>query len=148
MMDDPCKYSLEESLAHLVARLYRSVMKQVNRALSEEGLHVTLQEWPVLMLVWDENGLSQNALARKLFKDKTTIARLVVGIESSGLDVKGERPDRREKGVFLTEKGKTIMDKATAKVVEIDGVAGAGVSEAHLRICRNVLRRAHINLAR
>ncbi len=146
--DDRKRYQLEDSLAHLTARFYRSIMKQINKALCDEGLNITLEQWPILIHVWDHNGVSQNDLAKKLFKDKTTIARLVAGIEALGMIARVPSPDDgRGKQIYLTAKGKTMMGKATAIVQKIDDLAAAGIDEEYVRICKDVLRMVHKKLA-
>ena len=145
---DSRRYKLEESIAHLAARFYRAIMKHINRELSNEGLNITLEQWPLLIHLWDQDGLSQSDLARRLFKDKTTIARLVASIESSGMIERNRsEKDKRGKCLHLTKRGKEIMDKATAMVLQIDDMAASGIDEEKLKICKDVLRRAHQNLS-
>jgi DNA-binding MarR family transcriptional regulator len=142
------EYVLENSLGHLTARFYRAIMKQINREFSEAGLQITLEQWPILIYVWEHNGVFQVDLAKKLFKDKTTIARLVAGIEAAGMIARVPNPsDGRGKSVYLTEKGKTMMSKATAIVQKLDEIATGGIDEHELKICRDVLRNIHRNLA-
>ncbi len=148
MNDDTRKYSLEDSIAHLCARLYRAIWKQVNRELSGADLEMTVEHWPVFIHLWDQNGQTQKELARRLFKDKTTMARLIASAESAGMVER--RPgvrDKREKIVYLTEKGRQIMDKATAFVTKVDVSAASGIDAGDIAICKDVLRRAHRNLA-
>jgi MarR family transcriptional regulator, organic hydroperoxide resistance regulator len=148
MKNESRRYTLEESIAHLAARFYRAIMKHINRELSKEGLRITLEQWPLLIHVWDQDGLSQSDLARRLFKDKTTIARLAAGIESSGMIERNRsEKDKRGKSLHLTKRGKAIMDKATAMVLRIDDMAVSGIDEGELKICKDVLRRAHKNLS-
>jgi len=142
------RYSLEESIAHLAARFYRAIMKHINRELSNEGLNITLEQWPLLIHLWDQDGLSQSDLAKRLFKDKTTIARLVASIESSGMIERSRsETDKRGKCLHLTKRGKAIMDKATAMVLQIDDMASSGIDEERLKICKDALRWAHQNLS-
>ncbi len=92
-------------------------MKEINHEFCKEGLHITLIQWHILIHVWDHKGISQNNLARKLFKGKTTIARLVAGIEASGTITRMPSPKGgRGKLIYLTDKGKTVMNEATAIV--------------------------------
>jgi DNA-binding MarR family transcriptional regulator len=102
----------------------------------------------VLVHVWGHNGQSQQVLAEKLFKDKTTIARLVASVESLGLvGRKGGRRDNREKIVFLTERGKQVTNRVTALVQRLLTEAGRGISEEDMKVCKDVLRRAHKNIS-
>jgi MarR family transcriptional regulator, organic hydroperoxide resistance regulator len=149
MASDTEKYQLNDSLTHLCARFYRAMWKHISRELARGGLKVTVEQWPIMIHLWDQNGQSQKDFARKLFKDKTTIARLVAGMETAGMvtRVAGEK-DKREKSVCLTEKGKEIMDKATTIIQHIDGLAKSGIEEKDMEICKDVLRRVHKNLER
>lgn len=86
-------------------------------------------------------------VANRVFKDKTTITRLVADIESSGIiERQPDREDKRERSVFLTEKGKEIMNSATMLIQRVDACAEAGIDEKDLLVCKTVLRRLHRNL--
>ncbi len=147
MNDNSKGYVLESSLAHLAARFYRAVMKQIKYEFLREGLNITLEQWPILIHVWNYNGISQNDLARKLFKDKTTIARLIASIESSGMIRRQPSPeDGREKKIYLTDQGKSVMDRATAIVRKIDDGLVADIDRNEFKICKKVLSSAHRNL--
>jgi DNA-binding MarR family transcriptional regulator len=147
MTPETTTYSLNESLTHLCARFYRAMWKNISRELAREGLQVTVEQWPIMIQLWDQNGQTQKDFARKLFKDKTTIARLVAGMEETGMVERapGEK-DKREKSVCLTAKGKDIMDRATTIIQRIDGLAKTGISEKDLDVCKEVLRAVHKNL--
>jgi DNA-binding MarR family transcriptional regulator len=147
MITNDKKYSLEDSLAHLCARFYRAMWKQINQELSEGGLEISVEQWPVLIHLWDENGQTQKDLAGRLFKDKTTMARLVAALESGGMVRREPGPtDKREKIVFLTEKGREIMDRATGTIIKVDALAESGIDPGQLDICKDILRRVHRNL--
>jgi DNA-binding MarR family transcriptional regulator len=143
----PTKYTLEKSLGHLAARFSRVVLRRVNSTLAQEGLPITAEQYSFLVQLWERNGLPQGVLAEKTVKDKTTMARLAAGLESIGLIVRvPSTTDARERLVFLSDEGKRVMDRATLLVREIIAEAQQGIDEAHLEICRDVLRRACNNL--
>ena len=117
------------------------------RELSGTGLEITAEQWHILILLRHRNGQTQKELARRLYKDKTTIAKLVAGMESSGMvDRKPGLKDRREKKVFLTEKGVEVMDGVTATVQKVTGLVEAGIDGKERALCRDVLRRVHRKL--
>ncbi len=106
-----------------------------------------MEQWPILIHLWDRNGQTQKELANRVFKDKTTITRLVADIESSGIiERQPDREDKRERSVFLTEKGKEIMNSATMLIQRVDATAEEGIDEKDLLVCKTVLRRLHRNL--
>jgi len=142
------KYSLDESLGNLSTLFSRAILKRINLELKRQGYMITSEQWVVLVHVWGHDGQSQQVLAEKLFKDKTTLARLVASIESEGLvSRKAGQTDNREKIVFLTERGKKVMNRVTVVVQQLLNEAGRGISEEEMKVCKNVLRRAHKNIS-
>jgi DNA-binding MarR family transcriptional regulator len=140
-------YILEKSLGHLAARFSRVTLRRINTTLSQHGIPITSDQYSFLVQLWERNGLPQGVLADKTAKDKTTMARLAAGLESIGLIIRLPSPsDARERLVFLTDKGKEIMDEATGLVREILAEAQLGIDEAQLEVCLEVLRRACLNL--
>jgi DNA-binding MarR family transcriptional regulator len=147
MKRSPNGYTLENSLGYLAVRFSRVMLRRINATLSQHGVPITSDQYSFLVQLWEQNGLPQGVLAEKTAKDKTTMARLAAGLESIGLIVRLPSPsDARERLVFLTDKGKEVMDEATGLVREILAEARQGVDEAHLEVCREVLRRASLNL--
>ncbi len=147
MRRSPNGYTLEKSLGYLAARFSRVVLRRISSALAQHGLPITAEQYSFLVQLWNQDGLPQGVLADKTAKDKTTMARLAAGLESRGLIVRLPGPgDARERLIFLTDKGKDLMDEATELVREILTEAQQGIDEAQLEVCREVLRRAWLNL--
>jgi len=140
-------YTLDKSLGYLAARFSRIVARRINAAFAQHGLPITSDQYSFLVQLWDQNGLPQGVLAAKTVKDKTTMTRLAAGLESLGLIIRLPSPgDARERLVYLADKGKEMMDEATALVRDILVEAQKGIDERHLEVCRDVLRRACLNL--
>ncbi len=141
------EYILEKSLGHLSARFTRVIQRRINTTLAQHGFPITSDQYSFLVQLWNQNGLPQGVLADKTVRDKTTMTRLAAGLESQGLITRLPSPsDARERLVFLTDKGKEVMDKATGLVRQILAEAQAGIDETELETCRDVLRRACNNL--
>lgn len=142
-------YILEKSLGHLSARFTRLMLRRINATLAQHGVPITSDQYSFLVQLWDQNGLPQGVLAEKIAKEKTTMARLAAGLESLGFIARLPSPgDARERLIFLTDRGKKVMDEATELVREILAEAQSGIAEADLEVCRDVLRRAFRNLQR
>jgi DNA-binding MarR family transcriptional regulator len=140
-------YSLDDSLGHLASNASRAVLRRINQELVRQGLPITSEQFSVLVHVWDQNGQPQYVLVDKLYKDKTTMARLVGSLERLGLLVRvSGQEDGREKIVFLTDQGKDIMLKVTKLVQQILEVGQKGISEQDMKVCKDVLKRFHKNL--
>ena len=141
-------YSLHESLGYLAHEASGAIRKRIGRELARKKYPIKAEQFAALVYIWDEDGQPQRALAEKLYRDKTTVARLVSGIESLGLIQRKPGPeDAREKRVFLTASGRRLMTKVTELVQEILEVAEKGIDPREMRICKDVLRRVRKNLA-
>ena len=135
------------SLGHLAARFTRIIQRRFNALLARHELPITSEQYSLLVQLWNCNGLPQGALAERTEKDKTTMARLAAGLESRGIIVRLPSPgDARERLVFLTDRGKELMDQATDLARELLMEAQQGIDKKQLDVCREVLRRACLNL--
>ncbi len=146
-MKHPSPYTPANSLGFLSTRFSRTLLKRINLALTRADLGITAQQYAFLVQLWEQNGLPQGVLAEKTQRDKTTMARLAGNLE--GADLIERLPsaeDSRERLVYLTDRGKELMDRATALVQEILVHAQKGIDPGELDVCREVLRRACLNL--
>ncbi|MDA8413083.1 MAG: MarR family transcriptional regulator [Desulfobacteraceae bacterium] len=147
MSEQSTKYSLEKSLGHLATRFSRVVLRRLNADLAGHGLAITAEQYSLLVQLWEHNGLSQGTLADKTAKDKTTMARLAAGLESRGLiERRSSVSDGRERLLFLSDEGQSVMDQATALARKILADAQKDISDEQLELCRSILRRACANL--
>jgi len=136
-------------LGLLANRFARILIRRIDTVFKQEGLPITAQQYSLLVQLWDRNGLPQGALAEKTARDKTTMARLAAGLESADLIIRLPSPtDSRERLVYLTDQGKELMDRATSLVRDLMEHAQEGIDEDQLDTCRDVLRRAALNLQR
>jgi DNA-binding MarR family transcriptional regulator len=79
-----------------------------------EARHVPGKAGLILCTLLHEDGCGQDELATRLFLDKATVARGLLGLERQGYVVrKGDQGDRRRKLVFVTDKA-----RATAQALE------------------------------
>lgn len=134
-------------MAHMAARFSRIMARRINAMLSQRGFPITYDQYSFLVQLWEQNGLPQGVLADKTAREKTTMARLAAGLETLGLIARlPSTHDARERLVFITDKGKEMMDEARKYALEIVDEAQQGIDEAELEACREVLRRACLNL--
>jgi MarR family transcriptional regulator, organic hydroperoxide resistance regulator len=141
------RYTLRDSLGYLTYEASGAIRKRIVRELGRKGYPIGAEQFSALIYVWDADGEPQRVLAEKMYRDKSTVTRLVGQIEAMGYiqRVPGER-DTREKRVFLTEKGKELMAGATQLVQEILQLCVKGIDRNEVRICKDVLRCVWRNL--
>ena len=124
-----------------------ALARRLQKYFREAGLEITVEQWSVLVHLWKQDGVNQQELCNRTFRDKPSITRLVDNLEKLGLvrRVAG-KDDRRINFIFLTDEGRSLRDKtmelATNTLVEgLDGV-----NEEEIEVVRRVLTRVYENL--
>ncbi|KKI93584.1 MarR family transcriptional regulator [Bacillus sp. SA1-12] len=101
----------------------------------------------IMMLLWKQDGLSQNEVAEKLDKDKTNIARMSQGLEQKGfIDRVNCAKDRRIQRLYLTEAGRQLSQQIIPIAESFHETLCKNISEEELRQLRNILSRMRENL--
>ena len=140
-------YKLEESLGYVMGRAARSLGTRLNRNFTQDGYDVTCEQWGVLVNLSHNNGQTQKELAGVSCKDKTSITRLIDGMEKRDLVVRiPDKKDGRQKLIYLTNKGKELQRKLLYLVKKTLEEGQSGIPATNLRICKDVLRRVAKNL--
>ena len=124
-----------------------ALARRLQKYFREAGLDITVEQWSVLVHLWKEDGVNQQELCNKTFRDKPSITRLVDNLEKLRLvnRVAG-KDDRRINYIFLTEEARNLRDKTMdlANTTLMEGLNG--VSEEDVEVVRRVLSQVYDNL--
>lgn len=78
-----------------------------------EKMGITYPQYLVLLVLWEQNGITVNEIARKLLLNTNTITPLLKRMEVTGfLNRKRSGDDERKVLVFLSEKGFAMKSEA------------------------------------
>ncbi len=92
------------SAANAMVRAYRPLL---------QSLDLTYLQYIVMMVLWEEEGISVSSLGNKLHLDSGTLTPLLKRLESKGLVLRTvSQKDERVKSLYLTESGKSLKLKA------------------------------------
>ena len=96
--------------ARLITQAYTPVLT---------ALGITYPQYLVLMVLWEDDNLPVNDIARRLVLETNTVTLLLQRMEKQGIVVrkKGEQ-DKRQQIVSLTDKGKQLEEEAYAHIPE------------------------------
>ncbi|MGN7940094.1 MarR family transcriptional regulator [Virgibacillus sp. 6R] len=87
----------------------------------------------IMMLLWENDGLTQNELVRRLDKDKTNIARMASSLEKKGFIKRSECPnDRRSVKLYLTECGKELGTSVIPIAEQFNEIVRNGLTNEEL----------------
>lgn len=103
-------YAREWMLQIIRARM--AFRKAVQNALKEKNTDITFEMLQVLCSLWQEQGISQQKLAERIFKGKACLTNLMNNLEKKGLVRREEDcTDRRNKRVYLTNEGVLFKER-------------------------------------
>jgi len=89
-----------------------AVMRRLQRNLKEAGLNITSEQWSIMYNLWVEEGLTQQELAVRTFRDKPSVTRLINNLERVNLVIRvNDKNDRRSNLIYLTKIGRKMKDE-------------------------------------
>ena len=130
--------------------LTRIAFRSFSRALElRTQLHgVSSGQWRFLRVLWQEDGLTQRELSRRVGMREPTTVIALKSLEKSGF-VRREQSteDRRRVHVFVTPLAKRLEKKLLPAVAEVNEIATAGLTQKEVDQLRRLLIKVGTNLA-
>jgi DNA-binding MarR family transcriptional regulator len=124
-----------------------AVARRLQKNFRNAGLEITIEQWSVLYHLWKEDGLSQQELGTRTFRDKASITRLIDNLEKLGLVTRvASTSDRRINKVCLTEMAKPLQQTTYELANQTMNEALQNISKEEIEIVKNVFQRVYDNL--
>ncbi|SFG44782.1 DNA-binding transcriptional regulator, MarR family [Halobacillus alkaliphilus] len=116
------KLSFED---YISIKIHRTDLKLTNYIKSRlEPYNLAPEQNLIMMLLWEEDGLNQRQIARKLNKDKTNIARMASNLENKGFIIRNySSKDRRSLELYLTTTGSELREVILPVTEEFNNIA-------------------------
>ncbi|MVA23936.1 MarR family transcriptional regulator [Agrobacterium vitis] len=134
-------FDRRQSPTYLVSQL----AKEFARALQvrAEGLGFSAGQFPILLELWEEQGLTQKQLLERVAVEQATMANTLSRMERDGLIERKPHPsDRRAQLVFLTDKGEGLRDQAISAACEADEALFHGFRRFEKELMLEFIRQA------
>ena len=139
------RFDRETSLGFVVNRLARLFARALERALSSHG--VALGQFPLLLVLWEEEGLTQTEIARRLDIEQPTVANTLRRMERDGLAILTPDPrNRRQVLIRLTEKGRALRAPLTAEARAVNARGAATLSPEEVLVFVRLLDKMQASL--
>jgi len=111
------------SAAHALGRFYRPFL---------EPLGLTYPQYLVLLVLWEQDGLTVKEIGQRLHLDSGTLTPVLKRLQAMGYVQRSrDLPDERQVRVTLTERGRAIREQAVAGRKEV--VCASGLSEEQIQ---------------
>ena len=124
-----------------------AVMRRLQRNLKEAGLNITSEQWSIMYNLWVEEGLTQQELAIRTFRDKPSVTRLINNLERVNLVIRvNDKNDRRSNLIYLTKIGRKMKDEGMKQAKNTIEQALGGLADDQITLSNTILHRVLFNL--
>ena len=134
-------------LVEQLASTSNALRKRLIQKFRSHGLDITPEQYGVLTLISEHEKMNQDAIAKGVGRDKTTLSRVIKSMEQNKLVTRSkDKKDGRGLVVELTSNGSEALEQLKRISFETKSGATKGVFDAHLNIALEVLRTIDKNL--
>jgi MarR family transcriptional regulator, organic hydroperoxide resistance regulator len=132
----------ENAFGHLLGKTLRAFGNRLQKEFLNAGFEISIEQWIILVSLWRNDGLSQQILAYRTWKDKTTITRLIDAMEKNDYVIRvPDKHDRRHKLIYSTPKGKEILQNLVPIAKNLMDWTYEGIESQDLETTRLVLKQ-------
>jgi MarR family transcriptional regulator, organic hydroperoxide resistance regulator len=142
-----CECPTDESLGCLTNLSAMAARNYLTRQLSLHGIDMTIEQFKVMVVLWKQGSATQQNIADFVGKDKTSVTRLIAGLEKRSLIQRAtDCQDKRCNLVTLTPQG-VALEKPTMEVLqEATHYLHRGIDPQELAITLRVLKQMCLTL--
>jgi len=134
-------YNLSDSATYLASLLAKGFSRSLLSRAAEIGF--SPGQFPVLIELWREDGLTQREILDRLEIEQATLANTLARMERDGLIRRAPHPtDKRAIRNFLTEKGRAIEEQAMTAAQEADQALFKGFRRFERELMLEYMRQA------
>lgn len=135
------------SATYLAGQLAKSFSRSLQERSADLGF--LPGQFPVLLELWNGDGLTQKELLDRLDVEQATLANTLARMERAGLIERKVHPgDRRKQIISLTQKANAMREPAISAALEADDALFAGFCRFERELLLEYIRRVIGNAER
>ncbi|MEM9824057.1 MAG: MarR family winged helix-turn-helix transcriptional regulator [Bacteroidota bacterium] len=132
----------------IIERTAKRMKQRFKRMLKEAKVGVTVDQWIILQLLDQRDGLSQFEIASDTFKDAPTVTRIIDLLCKKDLCERvADQKDRRKFNIHLTKKGKEKVVEVKPITKDFRKIGWNGLSDEDINEMSRILNVIFNNLA-
>lgn len=130
----------DDSAGYLINHLARIFAAGLQAEIKPLGLSTGV--FPVMVQLWQKDGLSQSELVKRVAVEQATMAKTLARMKRDGLIViRPDDNDARMKRAWLSETGRALRDPAQTSARALNATMLASLDEAESETFLNLMRR-------
>ena len=140
-------YDRNKSLGHLSGLTSRLLSHALATRFQAADIDMTAEQWGAILVLLNNDAITQKQLGEQLYLEKSSVSRLLNGLERRGWIVRTKDPkDSRQKLVAPTPKVLETAERCAVIATTLLEDAQRGMTEEEQLVCRSFLSRIIANL--
>ncbi len=128
-----------DSIGFVLLKVFRAHQGLVRCKMRDLGLH--RGQPPVLFALYENDGMSNSEMAEYLEITPATLTNKVKRMEKSQLVVRrGDPDDERLSRIYLTDKGRGLMDTLRGSMIDMEEIILSGFSDSETEQLKTLLK--------
>lgn len=141
------EFNRTDSAAYLASQLAKSFTRSLQQR--AVGLGFSPGQFPILVELWSEDGLTQKQLLERVDIEQATMANTLARMERDGLIERRPHPhDKRAQLIFLTQKAAAMQSEAVKAAIAADADLFKGFRAFERELLVEYIRRILENAKR
>ncbi|MDP6908096.1 MAG: MarR family transcriptional regulator [Flavobacteriales bacterium] len=139
---------LEKAMVPWIGKTMKHIDLYLNAKLSEKGISLTRQQVILMKILFHEGALPQQDLAFITERDKTSLTRLVNGMEKKNLVARiPSTEDKRVNLIHLTKNGERVLNETAPVLLSIVDEVQKGISKKDQKTVIEVMKKIQENIS-
>jgi MarR family transcriptional regulator for hemolysin len=139
---------LDSIIFYSMDKAIKSYRQYAQKQLKAAGFDITIDQWLVLKAIEEDNTITQQYIAEKVFKDVASITRIIELLVKNGFLTRHfHNTDRRRFNLQLTAQGKDIIEKLKPYTAENRKKALQGLSAKELTLVKQAMEKIIENVS-
>jgi DNA-binding MarR family transcriptional regulator len=124
-----------------------AIARRLQKNFRDAAIEITIEQWSILYHLWKEDGLSQQELCNRTFRDKPSVTRLLHNLEKLNLVKRtASKEDKRVNFISLTNTAKDLQQQTIELANQTMDEALVGINKDEIETVKNVLQKVYDNL--
>jgi MarR family transcriptional regulator, transcriptional regulator for hemolysin len=140
------KYDFQNNIGFIVNKTAKAFVKALDSELHEK-VGVTVGQWKVMVMLVNQDGLTQKEIAERLGLEGPTLIPIIDKMEKDELVVRKIDPyDRRNNRIYRTERANELWNEMVKCAAKVRQVSLKDIPEENINITKDVLENVYQNL--
>jgi DNA-binding MarR family transcriptional regulator len=137
-------FERSDSALYLTSQLAKGLARALQKRAAALGF--SPGQFPVLLALWHEDGLTQRQLLDRMEVEQATLANTLARMERDGLILRRPHPsDRRAQIISLSDRGRELEQMAIEAAAQADDEVFAGFRRFERELLMEYMRMAIAN---